>query len=168
MAVRLISYSYRFAEQIFNSRLSLKAEMESVVYSACSDLSLLTRPDFNKILDEKFHECGWLRQAPVFPDDVEAYAKLDFMKDRVGVEVQFGHASFIGSDLLKFQIASYSNLNKIDFGVYICTTKNFQKHLRNQYGLNWEGSLSFEKVRNYLPHIKSAIQVPVYLLGIDI
>ena len=57
MAVRLISYSYRFAEQIFNSRLSLKAEMESVVYSACSDLSLLTRPDFNKILDCVANRC---------------------------------------------------------------------------------------------------------------
>ena len=90
------------------------------------------------------------------------------MKDRIGVEVQFGHASFIGIDLLKFQVASYSGLDSIDFGVYITTTKAFQKHLKNTYGLKWEGSLSFEKVTRYLPHIRSAIQVPIYVIGIDI
>lgn len=62
------------------------------------------------------------------------HAKLDFMKERIGVEIQFGHASFIGIDLLKFQIASYSNIDSIDFWVYICMTKNMQKHLHKQYG----------------------------------
>jgi restriction endonuclease BglII len=30
------------------------------------------------------------------------------------------------------------------------------------------GSLTFEKVKKYLPHFKSAIQVPIYVLGIDV
>ena len=123
MSVRIQKYSYRFAEQIFNSKLELKNELESIIYSACNDLSRLTRPTFNKILEEKFVAHQWQSQAPVFPDDIHAYAKLDFFKERVGVEVQFGHASFIGIDLLKFQIASYSNLDNIDFGTYICTTR---------------------------------------------
>jgi len=168
MAVRIVSFSFRYAEQIMNSKLSLKSEIENIIYASCSDLSILSRPKFNKVLDDSFQQKGWHRQASIFPDDVEAYAKLDFLKERIGVEVQFGHASFIGIDLLKFQIASYSNLDNIDLGVYICTTKNMQNHLRKQYGLNWEGSLTYEKVKNYLPHIKSAIQVPVYLMGIDI
>lgn len=84
------------------------------------------------------------------------------------MEVQFSHSSFIGIDLLKFQVASYSSLDTIDFGVYITTTKAFQKHLQNAYGLKWEGSLTFEKVTRYLPHIRSAIQVPIYVIGIDI
>lgn len=29
-------------------------------------------------------------------------------------------------------------------------------------------SLTFEKVKKYLPQFKSAIQVPIYVLGIDI
>ena len=85
----------------------------------------------------------------------------------MGIEVGFGHASFIGIDLLKFQVASYSGLDIIDVGVYIVTTRNFQKTMRD-YNQNWEGSLSFEKVIRYLPHFKSAIQVPVYLVGIDL
>ena len=33
-----------------------------------------------------------------FDKDDDAYAKFDFLKDRIGVEVQFGHSSFIGID----------------------------------------------------------------------
>ncbi len=39
--------------------------------------------------------------------------------------------------------------------------------MRSEFDLNWDGSLSFEKVVRYLPHFKSAIQVPVYVIGID-
>jgi hypothetical protein len=41
---------------------------------------------------------------------------LDFLKERNGIEVGFGHASFLGIDLLKFQVSSYSALDKIDVG----------------------------------------------------
>lgn len=42
---------------------------------------------------------------------------MDFLKERVGVEVAFVHRSYLGMDLLKFQVASYSALDKIDVGV---------------------------------------------------
>jgi hypothetical protein len=40
--------------------------------------------------------------------------------------------------------------------------------MKNQVNQNWEGSLTYEKVTRYLPHFKSAIQVPIYVIGIDI
>ena len=120
------------------------------------------------ILNDEFEQRGWDTQPPVFDKDDDAYAKFDFLKDRIGVEVQFGHSSFIGIDLLKFQVASFSNLDTIDFGVYITTTAAFQKELKSKYGLKWEGSLTFEKVVRYLPYIRSAIQVPIYVIGIDV
>ena len=43
-----------------------------------------------------------------------------------------------------------------------------EKELKNKYGLKWEGSLTFEKVVRYLPYIRSAIQVPIYVIGIDV
>ena len=95
-------------------------------------------------------------------------AKMDFLKERIGVEVGFGHASFLGIDLLKFQVASYSGLDKIDVGVYIVTTRSFQKRMKADYNQDWEGSLTFEKVVRYLPHFKSAVQVPIYVIGIDL
>jgi hypothetical protein len=108
------------------------------------------------------------RQPAVFDGIGDPSAKMDFLKDRVGIEVEFGHASFIGIDLLKFQVSSYSGLNKIDIGVYIVTTKEFQKVMQKEYYQNWEGSLPYEKVIRYLPHFKSAIQVPIYVIGIDL
>ena len=43
-----------------------------------------------------------------------------------------------------------------------------QKRMKKEYGKNWEGSLSFEKVKRYLPHFKSAIQLPIYVIGVDL
>lgn len=167
MKLRMEVYSYRFAEQIINSRLELKNEINDILLSL-NRFDNLSRPNFNKILKSKFQKQGWDSQPQVFTKDNNFCSRLDFQKSRVGMEVQFGHSSFIGIDLLKFQVASYSNLDTIDFGVYIVTTKNFQKVMKNNFSLKWDGSLSFEKVIKYLPEFKSAIQVPIYVIGVDI
>jgi hypothetical protein len=166
--VRLRKFSYRFAEQVLNSRLSIKQEIESILTDSSIDIPTLSRPHFNEILERKFVEKGWESQPPVFNEPKDPTAKMDFLKERIGIEVGFGHSSFIGIDLLKFQVASYSGLDKIDVGVYIVTTKRFQKLMKREYKKNWEGSLSFEKVVRYLPHFKSAIQLPIYVIGIDL
>jgi hypothetical protein len=107
-------------------------------------------------------------QPTVFDDPGDPGAKMDYLKERIGIEVGFGHASFIGIDLLKFQVSSYSALDKIDVGGYVVTTSRFQKFMKSECGQNWEGSLTSEKVKRYLPHFKSAIQVPISVLGIDV
>ena len=157
MKLRTQNYSFRFAEQVLNSRLNLKQEIEEILEDRRIDLSQMSRPNFNKILDELFVDKGWESQPSVFEEKADPSAKMDFLKERIGVEVAFGHSSFIGIDLLKFQVASYSGLDKIDIGVYIMTTKSFQKKIKSEYKQNWEGSLNFEKVVRYLPHFKSAI-----------
>jgi hypothetical protein len=131
-------------------------------------MTRLSRPAFNKLLLERFVNHAWKSQPAVFDDPADPGAKMDFLKERVGIEVGFGHASFIGIDLLKFQVASYSALDKIDVGVYVVTTSNFQKMMKSAFSQNWEGSLTFEKVNRYLSHFKSAIQVPIYVVGIDV
>jgi hypothetical protein len=159
-------FSYRFAEQLLNSRLSIKEEIEGILLDK-ADPNTLSRPAFNKLLETRFTSLGWTSQPPVFDEPNDPGAKMDFLKDRIGVEVGFGHASFIGIDLLKFQVSSYSALDKIDAGIYVVTTSNFQKIMKQSFNQNWEGSLTFEKVKRYLPHFKSAIQVPIEVLGID-
>ncbi len=169
MHITLRNFSYRFAEQVLNSRLALKQECEEILCDSNLEISELSRPAFNAKLDEAFAAAGWETQPAVFGGDSQPMAKMDFLKDRVGVEVQFGHSSFIGIDMLKFQIGSYSELDKIDIGIYVVTTKNFQKRMTQEIGQNWSGgSLSYEKVCSYLPYFKSAIQVPIYVIGIDL
>jgi len=168
LRLRLEIFSYRFAEQVLNSKLALKREVEETLQEEIQDSSVLSRPGLNGLLDKRLVARGWQRQPPVFDEPGEPGAKLDFLKERIGVEVGFGHASFLGIDLLKFQVASYSALDKIDVGIYIVTTANFQRRMKTEYKLNWEGSLTFEKVVRYLPHFKSAVQVPIFVLGIDL
>ena len=151
-----------------NSRLATKQEIDGVLLDPSIVIADLSRPDFNSELEKRFVAKGWESQPAVFSDPGDPSAKMDFLKDRVGIEVGFGHASFIGIDLLKFQVSSYSALDKIDVGVYIVTTKSFQKRMKTQHEKNWEGSLSFEKVVRYLPYFKSAIQVPIHVIGIDL
>jgi hypothetical protein len=160
-------FSFRFAEQVLNSKLALKDEIESVITSLKPDMTKLSRPYFNDRLRESFTGKRWQDQPLVFGEPGDPTAKMDFLKERIGIEVEFGHASFLGIDLLKFQVCSYSALDRIDVGVYVVTTKGFQKRMANEYNQNWEGSLSFEKVVRYLPHFKSAIQVPVWVVGIE-
>lgn len=168
MRLRLQRFSYRFAEQVLNSKLAIKQELEDVLTNSKIDIAVLSRPQFNEILRIAFVTKGWEGQPPVFDEPGDPTARMDFLKERIGVEIEFGHSSFLGIDLLKFQVASYSGLNKIDMGVYIVTTRDFQKRMREEYKQNWEGSLSYEKVVRYLPHFKSAIQVPIYVIGIDL
>ncbi len=48
MAVRLKKYSFRFSEELFNSRLSQKSEIEEILYTACLDFSKLTAKNLIK------------------------------------------------------------------------------------------------------------------------
>lgn len=166
--MRFQKFSYRFAEQVLNSRLAIKQEIEDVVSDKILKPEGLSRPHFNEVLRSLFISKGWEDQPAVFDEQGDPAARMDFLKQRVGIEVEFGHASFLGIDLLKFQVSSYSGLDKIDVGVYVVTTKEFQRKMKNEFNQNWEGSLTFEKIVKYLPHFKSAIQVPIYVIGIDL
>jgi len=168
MPLRYVAYSFRFAEQVLNGKLAIKQEVEAVLTDPAIQIPDLSRPHFNEILNTSFAARGWQTQPPVFDEPGDPAARMDFLKERIGIEVEFGHNSFIGIDLLKFQVASYSGLDKIDAAIYVVTTKNFQRLLQTNHHQNWEGSLTFEKVVRYLPHFKSAIQVPILVLGIDL
>jgi hypothetical protein len=167
MRLTFQTYSYRFAEEILNSKLSIKKELESTLTDLQFDVATLSRPGFNSLLRERFITKGWEDQPYVFGDRSDPGARMDFLKERVGIEVEFGHSSFLGIDLLKFQVSSFSGQDRIDVGVYMVTTREFQSKM-TEYGNNWTGSLTFEKVTRYLPHLKSAIQVPVYVIGVNI
>ncbi len=166
--MRFKTHSFRFAEQVLYSNFSLRNEIYGILNNLKPKKEDLTRPHLNNLLQKEFIQKGWTNQPVVFDASEDPGAKLDFLKGRIGIEVQFSHSSFLGIDLLKFQTLSYSNpnLDKIDVGVYIVTTRDYQKKLIGQ-GLKWGGSLSFEKVVNYLPHFRSAIQVPIFVIGLD-
>src|SRR5437763_1553820 len=62
MALRLGKYSYRFAEQVLNSKLALKQEIDEILTDATIDVASLSRPAFNRALNERFAARGWQTQ----------------------------------------------------------------------------------------------------------
>jgi len=156
------TYSFRFAEEILNSKIDIRREIEEVIKTM--DLGPGSRDYLNKEFKRIFTSKGWTSEVRLFEDSSDVMAKVDFLKGRVAIEVAFSHASFLGIDMLKFQVMSYSNplLNKIDVGVYIVATSDFQRQHFPESG----GSVTYEKVVNYLPHLRSAIQVPVWVIGL--
>ena len=44
-----------FGEQVLNSKLALKNEIEQVLTSVEIDMSTLSRPEFNKVLDQRLY-----------------------------------------------------------------------------------------------------------------
>jgi len=167
-SLRLRTYSYHFGEPVMNSKLALKEEIEGIVADPAIDVSALSRPAFREMLTAAFAAHGWTLQTRSSDDIDDPSALVGFIKDRAGVEIEFGHPYFIGMDLLKLQLASSPAQDRIDVGVYVVTTVAFQRHLEEVHGHKWRGSISFERVVRYLPHFRSAISVPIYVLGIDI
>jgi hypothetical protein len=170
--LKFVSYSYRFADEVLNSHLAVKKEIEDVISAIESPVAgpeagdkpgagtkPEVRPKLTKLFEEQFLKRGWERQFRIFDDPGSPMAKIDFMKSRVGVQVAFSHGSFLGMDLLKFQVLSYADLNKIDVGVYIVPTNELPKR-------GFEGSVTFDRVKLYLPRLRSAIQVPVWVVGL--
>jgi len=167
--LRLTTFSYRFAEQVLNGRLATKQELENALRSPGLEASDISRGQFNKAFRNILVSKGWTAQPTVFDGDPgDPGARMDFLKDRIGVEIGFGHGSFLGIDVLKFQISSYSGLDKIDVGVYVAPTSALQKAIAVKGGGTWAGFLTFEKIVRYLPYFKSAIQVPIYVIGLDL
>ena len=162
------TWSYRFGDQVLNSNLRIRSEIEEIVREVKLPDGEYKRIALNAAFRTSFIERGWSEQSRLFENgDAEdgedvPFSKLDFLKDRIGVEVAFSHASFSGIDLLKFQMMSYASLDKIDVGVYIVVTNA----LHRTTGKAFDGSVTFEKVVRYLPHFKSAIQVPVLVIGL--
>jgi hypothetical protein len=68
MILRLQKFSYRFAEQVLNSKLTLKQEIEDVILDPGIDIASLSRPHFNEVLKDLFSKKGWESQPSVFDE----------------------------------------------------------------------------------------------------
>ena len=89
-----------------------------------------------------------------FSDGIE----IDFFKDRVGVEVQFGKYSFVFYDLFaKFQ--SCYNEGILDLGIEVMPSKNLQRNMSS-------GVACFDTEIKKLK--RTRIDFPLVVLGIDV
>ena len=111
---------YRNADKILNSKRSVKKDIFDVIKSIKSPKGKGSgvRSTLNKNFDNKFRKKGWAPKR-IKIKNVGSFGEVDFLKNRVAIEVSFTHRSFIGIDLLKLETLSYSIKDEIDLGIMV-------------------------------------------------
>jgi hypothetical protein len=131
-------------------------------------------PALNKAFSEQFHQRDWINKRVVSTYSsayyVEEYKRrvvkhgafrdMDFVKEKLGVEVQFGKYSFMVYNVAA-KMTIFSNLGIIDTGVEIVPMAQFAKDMSS-------GVSYFEQfVWDLEQRGKADIDIPVLILGID-
>lgn len=91
---------------------------------------------------------------------LNSYNQTDFIKNKIGVEVQMGKYFAVTYDLFVKHLSFYSG-QIINIGIEIVPTKAMQKHMSS--GPPW-----FEKeIHNVMRHGRTNPPVPLLILGIE-
>jgi len=89
-----------------------------------------------------------------------AYKQIDFFKERVAVEVQFGKYAFVAYDIFVKHLAFYFG-NEIDVGIEIIPTHDLKANMST--GIAYYES----EVNNIWRHGRNVPAVPLVIIGID-
>jgi hypothetical protein len=90
-----------------------------------------------------------------------AFKQIDFVKDRVLIEVQFGKYAFMFYDLAKFQY--FFNEHKADVGVEIVPCHALQREMSSGVSYGEQLVYDIERLRRHFP----AVPVKVILIDVD-
>lgn len=90
-----------------------------------------------------------------------AFKQIDFVKDKVLVEVQFGKYAFMFYDLAKFQY--FFNENKADVGVEIVPCHHLQREMSSGVSYGEQLVYDIERLKRHFP----AVPVKVMLIDVD-
>ncbi|RHJ95421.1 restriction endonuclease [Bacteroides sp. AM07-16] len=173
-------YAHRYADIILNSEYTIKNEVDDILDRLTFENIELRFNEINQekvnigkkvqkgkqsainyLLKEFFIEKGWEAEKKVF-NDSDNDLVIDFWKNKIGIDVAFNHRSFIGGDLLRLQ-AGAEIKNMINFGIYVCGTKNFLRNVSNDHS----SMVCFERVKWYLENFYSVLTVPILLVGFE-
>ena len=182
-------YSFNHGSQVVAERYpSLLEEVEFVISEVIAEPCkvkvseektmpgqvLYSPVELNKAFSSVFHALGWRKQrvsCRYSPEHYEGdyspkaitrpgFREMDFIKDGLGVEVQFGKYSFMVYNVAA-KMTIFRNLGHIDTGVEIVPVKRFAEEMSS-------GVSYFEQFVWDLDQRGVAdIDVPVLILGVD-
>ena len=90
-----------------------------------------------------------------------AYKQIDFVKDKVLVEVQFGKYAFMFYDMAKFQY--FFNENKADVGIEIVPCHALHKNMSTGVSYGEQLVYDIKRLKRHFP----AVPVKIMLIDID-
>ena len=121
---------------------------------------LYSPPSLNRAYKEKFNSLGWHEFRIKLPFGNGAFREMDFAKNGLGVEVQFGKYAFMAY-YVSAKMTIFHNQNIIDAGIEIVPMKSMADQMSS-------GVSYFEQIKWDLENRGVAdIDVPVIVMGID-
>lgn len=119
-------------------------------------------PHLNALFDLQFYKRGWDLKPRIQTHDPtrDGYREMDFVKEKLGIEVQIGKYAFLTYDIVA-KMVIFRNLGVIECGIEICPMNSMLPHLSSGIGA-FEQVVWDLKVRGVMDH-----DVPVLLLGIE-
>jgi len=123
--------------------------------------------DMNKAFKTEFRKRGYKELKDFYSIStydgkahINAFKQIDFMKDKVLVEVQFGKYAFMFYDLAKFQY--FYNVNKADVGVEIVPCYYLNKEMSTGVSYGEQLVNDIERLQRNFP------SVPIKVIFVDI
>lgn len=124
--------------------------------------------ELNARFEKAFHKHGFKEirdtytiKLPNYDYEVAgAFKQVDFVKDRVLVEVQFGKYAFMFYDMAKFQY--FFNENKADVGIEIVPCHSMHKQMSTGVSYGEQLVYDIERLKRHFP------AVPVKVILIDV
>ncbi|NPV56632.1 MAG: BstYI [Anaerolineae bacterium] len=128
---------------------------------------LISPIDMNNQFKGHFREVGFQELRDTYTIEIPdhevkipgAFKQIDFCKERVLVEVQFGKYAFMFYDLAKFQY--FFNEQKADVGVEIVPCHGLHKHMSSGVSYGEQLIYDVERLKRHFP------SVPVRVILID-
>ena len=121
---------------------------------------LYSPAELNKEYKKVFSESGWAPYRINLPFGNGAFREMDFVKHRLGVEVQFGKYAFMAYNVCA-KMTIFHNLDVIDAGVEMVP----MKHMADQMST---GVSYFEQIKwDLSTRGVGDIDIPVIVVGLD-
>jgi hypothetical protein len=124
----------------------------------------------NAVIHERLEACGWETQVPVIPSEdgrgVVPYWTMDFLRDRIGVEVSFNNAGVLPQNLLRMSVKAESHRldhdQMIRLGILVVASTDLKAWSRMDSTVH-----TFEQVKRVLDFVTFSVPTPMVVVGID-
>lgn len=108
---------------------------------------------------------GWIPQPRLFRDPALDKWTMDFLNERVGVEVSFNHAEAIAWQFTRLNIAGESERvlveSRVDVGVVITADQSLKAWSKMDSAVG-----TFDAFRAWLREMKPILPIPILLVGL--
>lgn len=142
------------------TKISKEKTMAGKLLFSPKELNQLFREGFNSKGYSELKDCYTI-ELPNYDKKIKgAFKQIDFVKDKVLIEVQFGKYAFMFYDLAKFQY--FFNESKADVGIEIVPCHHLHKQMSTGVSYGEQLVFDIERLKRHFP------SVPVYVILIDV